>query len=340
MAPSSAGSSERDPREEADIATLAAQVRSGSRRGLARAITLVESTRADHRAEATALLGELLPHTGNAIRIGISGAPGSGKSTFIEAFGLSLAEQGRAVAVLAVDPSSERSGGSILGDKTRMEVLARDPNVYIRPSPSSGAVGGVAPRTREAVLLCEAAGFEIVLVETVGVGQSETEVDQMVDVFVLLAAPAAGDELQGIKRGVMELVDVLVVTKADGELKAAANRAANDYRAALRLMRPKHTGMAPQVVVTSALDQEGIDDVWQLVVDYERSLRDSGELGRLRARQAVQWMWAEVRARVFADFTASPKVSGLIDDLERDVAAAKTTPSAAADRLIAAFKPS
>jgi LAO/AO transport system kinase len=187
------------------------------------------------------------------------------------------------------------------------------------------------------MLVCEAAGFEIVLVETVGVGQSETEVDQMVDVFVLLAAPGGGDDLQGIKRGVMELVDVLVVTKADGELKAAAGRAANDYRAALRLMRPKRDDIAPRVVVTSALNQEGILDVWQLIVDHERLLRDSGELARLRARQAVRWMWTEVRARVLADFTASPQVSALVDELERDVAAAKTTPSAAASKLFAAF---
>jgi LAO/AO transport system kinase len=317
--------------------TLAQLVVAGDRRGLARAITLVESTRDDHRTEATALLDELLPHTGNAVRIGVSGAPGSGKSTFIEAFGLFLGEQGHRVAVLAIDPSSERSGGSILGDKTRMEALARHPNAFIRPSPAGGAVGGVAPRTREAMLVCEAGGFDIVVVETVGVGQSETEVDQMVDIFVLLAPPGAGDDLQGIKRGVMELVDLVVVTKADGDLRAAANRVANDYRAALRLMRPKRDDIAPRVVVTSAVENDGISDVWQLIVDHERSLRESGELARLRAQQAVRWMWAEVRARVLADFTASPQVSALVDELERDVAAAKVSPSEAADRLFAAF---
>ncbi len=226
--------------------TLAEHLVAGDRRALARAITLVESTRADHRSDAAALLDEVLPRTGGSIRIGISGAPGVGKSTFIEAFGSQLVEDGHKVAVLAVDPSSSRSGGSILGDKTRMEKLARLDNAYIRPSPSGGAVGGVARRTREAVLVCEAAGFDTVVVETVGVGQSETEVENMVDTFVLLVVPGGGDELQGIKRGVMELADLVVVTKADGALLPLAQHAAADYRNALHLLRNKDDAWSPR----------------------------------------------------------------------------------------------
>ena len=239
-------------------------LRSGDRRALARAITLVESTKTADREKAESLLSDLLPHAGKAMRLGISGAPGAGKSTFIEAFGTYLTGQGHKVAVLAVDPSSRRSGGSILGDKTRMEKLARDPNAFIRPSPAGTTLGGVARRTREALLLAEAAGFDVVIVETVGVGQSETAVSEMVDLFVLLLSPGGGDDLQGIKRGVMELADLVVVTKADGDLKAAASRAASDYHAALHLMRPKYPSLPPGVLQVSAVENAGIEQAWAM----------------------------------------------------------------------------
>src|SRR5947208_3828114 len=232
----------------------------GDRRALARAITRVESTRADHRAEAEALLAEVLPHVGGAMRVGISGAPGAGKSTFIEALGLHLVERDHRVAVLAVDPSSTRSGGSILGDKTRMEELTRSPHAFVRPSPTSGTLGGVARRTREALLLCEAAGFDVVLVETVGVGQSEVKVAAMVDLFLVLVAPGGGDELQGLKRGIMELADLVVVNKADGDLAATAAHTAADYAAALHLVRPRTPVWTPRVLTCSALTGLGIPE--------------------------------------------------------------------------------
>ena len=302
---------------------------------MARAITLVESTRADHRQVAAALLDALLPHTGKATRIGISGAPGVGKSVFIEAFGQHLTEHGHRVAVLAVDPSSVRSGGSILGDKTRMEDLARDPNAYIRPSPSGGALGGVTRRTRDAMLVCEAAGFDVVIVETVGVGQSEIDVDQMVDVFVLLVAPGAGDELQGIKRGVMELVDVLVVTKADGELKNAATQSAADYRHALHLLRPKHAGRSATVAVSSALHHEGVDEVWQLISEHQQALDASGALTALRSNQAKAWLWGEIREGLLERLKTNDKVQQLLSTVEPAVAEGRLSPTSAAQRLLA-----
>src|ERR1700743_2046543 len=243
-------------------ADLAASLLTGDRRSLARAITLVESTKTADREKAEALLSGVLPHTGRAIRLGISGAPGAGKSTFIEAFGTYLTGAGHKVAVLAIDPSSRRSGGSILGDKTRMEKLARDPNAFIRPSPAGTTLGGVARRTREAMLLAEAARFDVVLVETVGVGQSETAVSEMVDLFVLLVSPGGGDDLQGIKRGVMELADLLLVTKADGNPVPAANRAAADYKGALHLIRPKYANMFAEVMQISSLTGAGIAQSW------------------------------------------------------------------------------
>jgi LAO/AO transport system kinase len=315
--------------------TLAEQVIRGDRRGLARAITLVESTRADHRADAAALLDALLPATGQAMRVGISGAPGVGKSTFIEAFGVHLLEHGHRVAVLAVDPSSTRSGGSVLGDKTRMEALARHPDAYIRPSPSGGAVGGVARRTREAMLVCEAAGYDVVLVETVGVGQSETEVDDMVDVFVLLVAPGAGDELQGIKRGVMELADVVVVTKADGDLLGPARQAAADYRQALHLLRPKHRSWNADVVLCSAFEGEGIADVWRAVVALRQQLVETGELDARRSSQAKSWFWAEIRERLLAQLRDDPERAARIPELEEKVVAGAISPTAAAQALLA-----
>ncbi len=261
---------------------LAELLRVGDRRALARSITLVESTRADTRLEAAELLDAVLPATGGAVRVGISGTPGAGKSTFIDELGSHLTAAGHRVAVLAVDPSSRRSGGSIMGDKTRMERLARDPTAFIRPSPSSGTLGGVARRTREAALLCEAAGFDVVLIETVGVGQSETVVADMVDCFVLIAAPGGGDELQGIKRGIMELADVIVVNKADGDLLPAARRAVSDHRHAVHLLRPKHPGWTVPVVATSALDGTGVDEVWAEVERFEAHLP-----GGWRARPAA-----------------------------------------------------
>ena len=294
---------------------------------------MVESTRPDHRADAAALLDALLPHTGSAVRVGISGAPGVGKSTFIEAFGVHLVEAGHRVAVLAVDPSSSRSGGSILGDKTRMEELARHPDAFIRPSPSGGALGGVARRTREAMLVCEAAGFDVVLVETVGVGQSETEVDDMVDLFMLLVAPGGGDELQGIKRGITELADLLVVTKADGELLGPAQRATADYRHALHLLRPKHADTPAVVLACSALTGSGIGEVWQATSDAHRHLVDSGELGRRRATQARRWFWSEVRERLLSRLLDDPDTAARSKELEGRVVRGELTPTAAADAL-------
>jgi LAO/AO transport system kinase len=253
-----------------------------------------------------------------------------GKSTLIETLGLHLIDQGHKVAVLAVDPSSTRSGGSILGDKTRMERLGREPNAFIRPSPSGGAVGGVARRTREALLVCEAAGFDVILVETVGVGQSETEVDEMVDVFTLLVSPGGGDDLQGIKRGVMELADIVVVTKADGALAPAARQAATDYQRALHLMRPKHTVSQPTVLLCSAVTGEGVDDAWRAITDLHTRLAGSGELERRRRDQARGWFWAEVRGRLVEQVMADPRTP----ELEDKVARGEMSPSAAAQQLL------
>jgi LAO/AO transport system kinase len=315
---------------------LADAVRAGDRRALARAITLVESTRADHRADAVSLLDELMPSTGNAVRIGITGAPGAGKSTFIETLGMQRVGEGQKVAVLAVDPSSTRTGGSILGDKTRMEQLAREPLAFIRPSPSGGTLGGVARRTREAMLVCEAAACDVVIVETVGVGQSEVAVAGMVDVFVLLIAPGGGDELQGVKRGIVELADLLVVNKADGDLAAAAQRTAVDYTAALHIGRAAEID-GPHVLTASALIGTGITEVWEAIVDHERALRDSGALARRRAEQARAWMWSEVADTLTERFRADPAVRSRLEELERDVVAGKVSPSAAAQQLLDAF---
>jgi LAO/AO transport system kinase len=315
---------------------LAQAVRAGDRRALARAITLVESTRADHREDAIALLDELMPATGNAVRIGITGAPGAGKSTFIEAMGMDRVRAGDKIAVLAIDPSSSRTGGSILGDKTRMEELSREPLAFIRPSPSGGTLGGVARRTREAMLVCEAAACEVVIVETVGVGQSETAVAGMVDVFVLLIAPGAGDELQGVKRGIVELADVLVVNKADGELEAVANRTAVDYRAALHIGRAHESG--PNVLTASALTDTGITEVWSTIAERISAARASGALERRRTEQARTWMWSEVSDTLLDRFRADPEVRRLIEPVEADVVAGKVSASAAAQRLLDAFR--
>jgi len=329
----------RDDGAVADpIADLADHVRRGDRRALARAITLVESTRADHRAQADRLLAALLPATGHSIRLGITGVPGVGKSSFVESFGLSLIEKGHRVAVLAVDPTSRRSGGSILADKTRMVDLMRAEAAFIRPSPAGMTLGGVARRTREAALVCEAAGFDVVLIETVGVGQSETAVADMVDMFLLLLAPASGDELQGIKRGIVELADAIVVNKADGALAEDARRVARDYANALRLLRPTSPNWRPRVLTCSALERRGIDQVWKTVVDYREALGRSGEIEARRRAQATAWMWSEVGEELLAALRAHPGVKAEIAALESAVARGATTPGAAARTLFRIFR--
>ena len=295
---------------------LADRLREGDRRALARAITLVESTRPDHRGDADALVTEVLGDTGTARRIGVSGAPGSGKSTLIEALGLHVVHQGHRIAVLAVDPSSTRSGGSILGDKTRMAELTRRDEAFVRPSPTSGTLGGVARRTREALLLCEAAGFDVVLVETVGTGQSEVAVEAMVDCFLVLVGPGGGDELQGIKRGIIELADLVVVTKADGDLARTAETTAAEYAAALHLLRPKHAEWEPRVLRCSALEGTGIDELWAVIEEYGDTLGPSGALARSRAGQARDWMWGEIGAGLLDRVRAAPAIATLAAQLE------------------------
>lgn len=316
---------------------LADKLRAGDRRALARAITLVESTRADHRETAEALLEHVLPETGRSIRLGISGVPGVGKSTFIEALGMHVIGEGHRVAVLAVDPTSARTGGSILGDKTRMQELSRRTEAYVRPSPSSGTLGGVARRTREAMLLCEAAGFDVVFVETVGVGQSEIAVADMVDLFMLLLLPGGGDELQGIKKGIAEVADLLVVNKADGEMANAARAAAAEYKSALRMLRPSREGSRPPVLTCSALEGRDIDKVWRNVREHCRRLQESGDLAARRAGQARAWMWSEVDDTLREAFRAHPDVAGTLPDLERAVIEGRTPPAAAARVLLKAF---
>ena len=312
---------------------MADRILAGQRRALARGITLVESSRADHREQAKELLEKVITSTGNAVRIGISGTPGVGKSTFIEAFGQHLTAQDLKVAVLAVDPSSKRTGGSILGDKTRMEHLARDPNAFIRPSPSGGTLGGVARRTRETMLLAEAAGFDVILVETVGVGQSETTVAEMVDMFCLLLAPGGGDELQGIKRGVMELADLVIINKADGDLLPAARRAATEYRGALGLMRPKTPHWSPRVRMASAVEGNGIPEVWRDITKFRNDMTAAGALEVLRSEQARSWMWQELTDSLVQALMADAGVARALPEWERQVMDGTTTPGAAADAL-------
>ena len=317
-----------------DIAEMATSIRSGDRRALARAITLVESTRRDHRSGAGALLDLLMSSTGSSHRVGISGAPGAGKSTFIEALGMFLVAQGHKVAVLAVDPSSTRTGGSILGDKTRMEELSRSPLAFIRPSPSGGTLGGVARRTREALLLCEAAGFDVVLVETVGVGQSEVAVAAMVDTFLLLLAPAAGDELQGVKRGIVELADVIVVNKNDGDLANAATRTTADYANAAHFMRPRTPAWTTCVLSCSALLQQGIDDVWAALQSHHGALTTNQELERLRSEQASQWMWSEISDGLLSVVRDDEALRAHAQELDGRVRDGDVSPTAAAIEVL------
>lgn len=321
-----------------DIKTLAAGVLAGERRALARAITLIESSRPDHREAAEELMSELLPHTGRSIRIGITGVPGAGKSTFIESFGLHVLEMGKRPAVLAVDPSSPRSGGSILGDKTRMEDLSRDARAFIRPSPSGCTLGGVARRTREAMLVCEAAGFDVIVVETVGVGQSETAVADMVDMFLLVLVPGGGDELQGIKKGIVELADAIIVNKADGDLAAAAARAARDYSNALHLLAPASPHWTVPVLTCSALARSGIDDVWNTIAGFRDTMDKAGALTERRTEQAHAWMWNEVSETLLQALRDDPRVEALLPEMERGVAAGRLAPGAAARRLVGTFR--
>lgn len=308
-------------------------IRSGQRRALAKAITLIESTRDQDREQAQSLLGELLPHTGNSVRIGITGVPGVGKSTFIEAFGLHLLSIGKRVAVLAVDPSSPIAGGSILGDKTRMEVLARSNEAFIRPSPAGSALGGVAQKTRETMLLCEAAGYDVILVETVGVGQSEHQVAGMVDFFMLLMLPGAGDELQGIKKGILELADALVINKADGESLGLAEQAKRHYQNAMHLL--KHNGFwTPQVRTCSALHTQGIGDIWEMITDYCQQAKVNGSLQADRHAQRLHWMHQLIREGLEAKLRGNPQVKALLPELEKAVAEQGVTTYTAAKQIL------
>lgn len=318
-----------------DIAQLSDKILQGDRRALARAITLVESGRDDHREQALSLLERLAKADRQALRIGLSGTPGVGKSTFIEAFGMMLVERGLRVAVLAVDPSSTRSGGSILGDKTRMEHLSRQKSAFIRPSPSQTTLGGVARRTREAVSLCEAAGFDVVLIETVGVGQSETVVAQMSDLFLLLLAPAGGDELQGVKRGIMEVADMILVNKADGDLKPAATRTCADYAGALRLLRkrPQDPEGFPKAMMVSALAQEGLEAAWSDIEHLADWRREAGHWAQTRADQARYWFAEDVRQAMLARLE-TPWAQGRMAELSDAVAAGEQTPAAAARDML------
>ncbi|MCE9522744.1 MAG: methylmalonyl Co-A mutase-associated GTPase MeaB [Alphaproteobacteria bacterium] len=314
---------------------LAAAIVNGDRRALAKAITLVESHRPQDEAAAAALIGCALPHAGRAVRIGLSGAPGVGKSTFIEALGTWLTSKGKRVAVLAVDPTSRRSGGSILGDKTRMVKLTQEPNAFIRPSPAGATLGGVARRTRETMVLVEAAGFDVVLVETVGVGQSETAVADMVDMFIVLVSPGGGDELQGIKRGIMELADLVVVTKADGDLTQAAVRAGAEYRGALHLMRSKFEGWSADVRMVSSTEGKGIAEVWAEVEKFQTCLSKTGAWERSRRSQRVAWLWAELREGLLGLLAADPRIAKDLPELEASVDRGETAPPAAAKAILA-----
>lgn len=321
-----------------DIESLKSGIVAGNRSLLARAITLVESTKAEHRALAQQLLLEVLPRTGKAQRIGITGVPGVGKSTTIEALGLYLTGLGHKVAVLAVDPSSSRSGGAILGDKTRMQNLTVDPNAFIRPSPTSGTLGGVTRKTRETMALCEAAGFDVILVETVGVGQSETAVSEMVDFFLCLMLPGAGDELQGIKKGVLEIADLIAVNKADGDGQLKAQQAASEYRAALHILTPQSPNWSPPVLTISGLTGMGLDELWQAILAHKTAMSESGEWDERRAGQAVKWMHDMVEARLLSEVHENEGLSQLIVSLEGDVRSGRLTAGLAAGRIFEALE--
>ena len=314
------------------------QILQGNRRAIAKAITLLESTRPESFKQGQELLESLLPHSGQALRIGITGVPGVGKSTFIEAIGLFLIEQGHRVAVLAVDPSSQLTGGSIMGDKTRMNELAQHPHAFIRPSPSSGILGGVARKTRETMLICEAAGYDVVIVETVGVGQSETMVASMVDLFLLLMLPNAGDELQGIKKGVLELADLVVVNKSDGEQETLAKTAQSEYRKALHLLPSSKNSWTPQILRCSALEKRGIDKIWDSVKSFREALQNSGEWEKQRRSQTGKWMWSLVEEGLLTNFRNHPNLQKQIPVLEKEVESGNMLPTTAARKLLDSWR--
>jgi LAO/AO transport system kinase len=321
------------PSPSPDIERLARDIRSGDRTVLSRAITLIESKRADHRRAAAALTQALLQATGNAVRVGITGAPGVGKSTMVDALGSMLTKQGRKVAVLAVDPSSRRTGGSILADKTRMAHLANDANAFIRPSPASGTLGGVAAKTRETLLLCEAAGYDVVLVETVGVGQSELAVADMTDFFLVLVLPGAGDELQGLKKGVIELADMIAINKAEGDNLPRARLTAAEYGAALHILSPASPHWSPPVITCSALKGDGIDALWAHILDHRKRLTASGELAARRGEQQVKWMWSMLEERLFAPLRSDRALKAELPRIEADVAAGRLAPATAVETI-------
>ncbi|MCU0604204.1 MAG: methylmalonyl Co-A mutase-associated GTPase MeaB [Desulfobacterales bacterium] len=320
--------------KQPDAKTCIDGVLAGDRRMLAKAITLVESALPAHRETARKILGALLPKTGGAVRLGITGVPGVGKSTFIESFGMMLLEKGHRVAVLAVDPSSARSGGSLMADKTRMERLSADRRAFIRPSPSGGTLGGVARKTRETMLVCEAAGYDVIVVETVGVGQSETAVASMVDFFLVLLLAGAGDELQGLKKGILELADALAVNKADGDNRGAARKAARTYELALHLLQPSSPRWNPPVLTCSALETSGIDEIWQTVLRHRDVFLRSGELEEKRRQQAVAWMWSLVDEGLKERFARHPDVKRHLPHILRAVERGRLAPTAAADTLL------
>jgi LAO/AO transport system kinase len=315
---------------------VAAGVRAADRATLARAITLIESTRADHQQAARQLVQELLPLTGKGVRVGITGAPGVGKSTTIDTLGTMLTAKRHKVAVLAVDPSSTRTGGSILGDKTRMARLAADPHAFIRPSPAAGTLGGVAAKTRETMLLCEAAGYDVVLVETVGIGQSETAVADMTDFFLALMLPGAGDELQGIKKGVVELADMIAVNKADGDNVARARAAAVEYRAALHILSAKSPNWLPPVVTYSGLTGDGVGGLWQTIIDHRRKLTETGEIAAQRREQQVKWMWTMVDERLRERIRTDRALGERLPQIEAAVASGTLSPAVAVDTIAVA----
>ena len=323
-----------DSRQRLSVSDYVDGVLNCDRALLAQAITLIESLNDDHRATADAVLNELLIQKQDSIRIGITGVPGVGKSTFIESFGKQLTSLDHKVAVLAVDPTSSRTGGSILGDKTRMQELSRDKNAFIRPSPTSGTLGGVTRVTRETIVLCEAAGFDVILVETVGVGQSEIMVSQMVDFFLALMLPGAGDELQGIKKGILEIADMIAVNKADGEMKNAANSAVMEYQHALDILNPKSANWKPRSLSCSAFTGDGLAAIWETICDYKRLLKDAGEWQEKRKSQQVEWMWAIIRERILSKIETNEKVQSLVPQLELQVAESKLTPALAALEIL------